>query len=133
MTQFGDIQHNAVAYQAFKPQTFTTTTTSTNMDFGEGGGGQFGTTMVLMKGTVTGSTGTLDIKLQECATTNGTFTDITGATFAQQTTSGADGDASLITTVFTRGQRYVRAVATTGGTSPSFIYGLIVFEQKRVV
>ena len=133
MTQFGDVAGNAVIYQAFKPQTFTTTTTSTNMDFGEGGGGQFGTTMILTKGTVTGSTGTLDFKLQECATTNGTFTDISGATFATQTTSGADGDVPLIKTVFNRNGRYVRAVATTGGTSPSFIYGgLVVMEQKRV-
>lgn len=133
MTQFGDIKNNAIAYQLLKPQAITTTTTSTYVDMGEGGGGQFGTTMILQKGAVTGTNPTLDVKLTECSTTNGTYTDITGATFAQQTTSGVDGDANLITTIFNRKYRYVKAVATTGGTTPSFTYGLTIIEQKRVV
>lgn len=133
MTQFGDLSTNAISYQLLKPQAITTTTTSTYVDMGEGGGGQFGTTMILEKGAVTGTSPTLDIKLQECATTNGTYTDITGATFAQQTTSGADGDANLVKTIFNRNGRYIKAVATTGGTSPSFTYGLTILEQKRVV
>lgn len=133
MTQFGDIQNNAVAYQLFKPQAITTTTTSTYVDMGEGGGGQFGTTMEVQRGAVTGTSPTLDVKLTECDTTNGTYSDMSGATFAQLTTSGADGDALGIKTVFTRSKRYVKAVATTGGTNPSFTVSLTIKEQKRVV
>jgi len=133
MTQFGDLANQAVAYQLLIPRAITSTTTTTYVDMGLAGGGQFGTTMILNKGTVTGSTGTIDIKLTECATTNGTYTDITGATFAQQTTSATDGDASVLTTVFIRNQRYVKAVITTGGTSPNFIVGVGIMEQKRTL
>lgn len=133
MTFFGDIANQAVAYQIFKPQALTTTTTSTYVDMGTAGG--FGTTLALNLGAVSGTGGpTLDVKLQECATTNGTYTDITGATIAQQTTSKADGDALLMSTVFVRQYRYVKAVATVGGTtSPSFTAGVTVIEQKRQI
>jgi len=133
MTQFGDLANQSVCYDLIVPRAITTTTTSTYVDMGLAGGGQFGTTMKLMKGAVTGSTGTIDIKLVECATTDGTYTDITGATFAQQTTSATDGAAGVLTTVFIRNGRYIKAVATTGGTSPNMIIGVSVFEQKRTL
>lgn len=133
MTQFGDLKNAAVAKQLLVPRAITTTTTSTYSDMGNGGGGQFGTTMVLVKGAVSGTSPTLDIKLTECDTTNGTYTDITGATFAQQTTQSTDSDDSVLTSFFVRSKRYVKAVLTTGGTTPSFLVGITLLEQKRTL
>lgn len=77
-------------------------------------------------GAVTGTTPTLDLKMQESATTTaGDFTDITGATFTQLTTSGT---ASL---VFQAKKRYVRLVATHGGTSPSFLFSASLLTEDR--
>lgn len=137
MQQFGDIQNSAIAKTLLMPQAVTQTTTTTHVDMGAGIGGQGGLTMLLNIGAVSGTGGpACDIKLQECATTDGTYTDITGATFAQLTT-GSSGvttgaNAASVKTVFNRGQRYVRAVLTVAGTTnPSFTLGLSLIEMKR--
>lgn len=137
MIQFGDIQNAAIAKTLLMPQAVTQTTTTTHVDMGAGIGGQGGMTMLLNIGAVSGTGGpSCDIKLQECATTDGTYTDISGATFAQLTT-GSSGvttgnNNASIKTIFNRGQRYVRAVLTIAGTtSPSFTLGLSLLEMKR--
>lgn len=131
MTQFGDLAAASLAYQLLSGAAITTNITSTYVDMGLGGGGQFGTTIIMNKGLVSGTSPTLDVKLIECDTTDGTYSDVTGATFAQQTTSGTNGNAPLMTTVFVRSKRYVKAQATVTGTNPSFAHAIVVVEQKR--
>jgi hypothetical protein len=67
-------------------------------------------------GNVTGTSPTLDVKIQE-SDDGTTFTDISGAAFAQMSATGNQ------TLVFKTGKRYVRAVATLGGSSPVFVCG----------
>lgn len=68
----------------------------------------------------TGTTPTLDLKLQQ-SDDNSTFTDVPiaqnvdGTAFAQVTTV-----ASFQERTYKPQSRYVRAVATIGGTTPSF-------------
>ena len=131
MTFFGDLANQAIAQQLFPPKAQTSTVTSTYVDLSQALG--YGCTGILSLGAVSGTGGpTLDVKFVECDTTNGTYTDITGATFAQQTTTSTDTQAPLMTTFFNRSKRYVKCVATIGGsTSPSFTMGVTLLAQKR--
>lgn len=76
-----------------------------------------GTVMaVLDVGTVTGTSPTLDAKLQESDTLGGTYTDIPGAAFAQV----AGAAQSLVRVDVDGRKKFIRAAVTIGGTSPSF-------------
>jgi hypothetical protein len=79
---------------------------------------------VLDVGTVTGTSPTLDVKMQQ-SDDNSTFSDISGAAFAQQTAAGLN-ELHFVAT-----KRYVRAVATIAGTSPSFPCATVLLAQKR--
>ena len=70
-----------------------------------------------------GTSPTLDIKIQECATLGGSYTDI--AAFAQIT---AVGSYEL---VFRAVQPYIRYSATVGGTTPSFTTWIIVTTPDK--
>jgi hypothetical protein len=76
-------------------------------------------------GTVTGTTPTMVVKIQE-STDNSTFTDISGATTASLTAAG------VTDFYFRTSNRYIRAVITLGGTSPSFTCAidLLAFLQN---
>jgi len=68
---------------------------------------------------------TLDIKLQECATVGGTYTDITGATFTQLTAVASPvTDVTFIEVDLLPRQQFIRAKGTIAGTTPSFAYGV---------
>jgi hypothetical protein len=79
---------------------------------------------LVVAGAVTGTTPTLDVKVQDSADGT-TYTDI-GVAFPQQTTTMAVATGSLATqfpvvSVRTKPARpYLRVVKTTTGTSPSF-------------
>lgn len=87
---------------------------------------------VLDVGTVTGTSPTLDVKIQGKDTLSGTYQDITGAAFTQKTSSTSTDDLTIalgITIVANRSisnvvPRIFRAVATIAGTSPSFTFSL---------
>lgn len=72
---------------------------------------------------------TLDVKLQDSAD-NSTFADITGATFTQ-VTDAADAHET-ITIAANAVRRYVRAVGTIAGTSPSVAFGVTAIGVKQV-
>lgn len=76
------------------------------LDFGNGGG----------------TTPTLDVKIQESDTLGGTYTDITGAVFAQITGSGGGDKAGEL--YLQPRKRFIRAVRTISGTSPTFDGGV---------
>lgn len=79
---------------------------------------------IVSVGAVSGTTPTLDLKIQE-SDDNSTFTDITGATFTQLTAVGREEIQ------FKSIKRYIRAVATIGGTSPSFTFAVILLGYER--
>jgi len=76
----------------------------------------------------TGTSQTLDVKLQESATVNGTYTDISGATFTQATsadvvnTCEVDLDAA---------KRFIRARYILGGSTPAFDFGVTLVAPKQ--
>jgi hypothetical protein len=93
--------------------------------------GQVLSMAVLNVGTVSGTGGpNLNLKLQSNTTSATTgFTDITGATFTQVTTSNA---REAISFRVPAGHNWVRVTGTIGGTtSPSFTCGVDVFSPKK--
>lgn len=76
-------------------------------------------------GAVSGTTPTQDVKIQESAD-DSTFTDVSGATFAQQTTTGSEAIH------FRTNKRYVRAVTAITGGTPSFTSGCYLLVEKRL-
>jgi len=77
-----------------------------------------------------GADHTLDVKLTECDTSGGTYTDVSGAAWTQ-VTDAADSTEAI--TVNVDGlKRYVKAVATIAGTSPTFDMALVAVGMKQV-
>lgn len=76
----------------------------------------------------TGTTPTLDIKLQSSDTSGGTYTDIAGATFTQVTTSASQ---QTITVSKDENRRWFRIVYTISGTTPSFTFSVNAVGVKK--
>lgn len=104
------------------PAARTSTGNGTGIDLADTGPEFFG---ILENGTTSGTAPTLDVKFQE-SDDNSTFTDISGAAFTQLTAAGAERIL-----VRNRTKRYVRAVATIGGTSPSFACMVLILSPKK--
>ena len=102
-----------------RPVTATATQTGSDVDTK----GYNSAAVVLEVGTVSGTTPTLDVKVQECATSGGTYTDISGATFTQVTATD-NSQILRIEGLGTSRQRYLKVVGTIAGTSPSFAFGV---------
>jgi len=66
---------------------------------------------------VSGTSPTLDVKIQE-SDDGSTWTDIDGGSFSQFTSTGQEYKVMLMS----RSKDRIRAVATIGGTSPSFTF-----------
>lgn len=108
---------------SFAPAARTSTANGTAIDLADTGPELFA---FLNNGTTSGTSPTLDVKLQECDTSGGTYSDITGATFTQLTAAGNE-----VIRVANRTKRYVRAVATIAGTSPSFACAVTLIAPKQ--
>lgn len=81
------------------------------------------TASVLMTANTTSDT----IKLQDNTTSDTTgFADITGAAFTAATTSG-----ELTPIHFTTNKRYIRAVSTVAGTTPSVQQTINILVEQR--
>jgi len=78
--------------------------------------------------TESGTSPTLDVKLQECDTSGGTYTDIAGAVFTQVTTGAS---AQKIPIDLSLAKKFVRAVGVAGGTSPVFAWGVQILGFKK--
>jgi len=87
--------------------------------------------IVLMSSAATaGTSPTLNVKLTHCATSGGSYTDVTGATFAQ-VTNAADS-TQMIAVKAGELERYVKAVGTIGGTStPTFGFGVALVGMNH--
>lgn len=105
---------NVKALFSFRPNRVTATANGTGIDTQ----GFYDGAVVLEVGTVSGTTPTLDVKLQE-SDDNSTFVDIAGATFTQVTASNSSQIKRIRELNLAR-KRYVRALATIAGTTPSF-------------
>ena len=84
--------------------------------------------LVLNCAAGTGSSPTLDVKVQDSDETGGTYGDLSGATFTQVTTS-----ASLQTLEVNKDEckRFIKLVQTVGGSSPVFVYGISLVGAKK--
>lgn len=107
---------------SLRPQTATSTANGSSVDMQDTGEL---VTCVLSVGTVSGTSPTLDVKLQD-SPDDSTFTDISGATMTQVTAS----NKFEVKTFGGRVNRYVRAVATIAGTSPSFVLAVNLHAKK---
>ena len=103
----------------------TATATSSAIDLKEFDGDVL---LVLNCAAGTGSSPTLDIKVQDSDETGGTYADLSGATFTQVTDS-----ASLQTLEVNKDEckRFIKIVQTVGGSSPVFVYGISLIGAKK--
>ena len=79
--------------------------------------------VILDTGASSGTSPTLDVKMQESDSSGSGYTDISGATFTQIT---ADDQHQSLGLNLRSKKRYIRAVATLVGTSPTFITSISV-------
>jgi hypothetical protein len=124
-TKINDIANTTQVSSASDPAARTSTVTGTGVDFLQGDGQCFAVQHV---GAVSGTTPTLDGKIQESDTSGSGYADISGATFTQVTAS-----TSLLVINFFRTKRYLRYVGTIGGTTPSFTMAVQIGELKKSV
>jgi hypothetical protein len=108
------------------PVARTATVTSSGVDLKE----YTGNVMIVQDvGTVSGTTPTLDGKIQDSAD-NSAFADVTGYTFTQVTASTSLQSLNVDTR---KVRRYIRYVGTIAGTTPSFSMDVVAVGQKQVV
>ena len=84
--------------------------------------------LVLNCAAGTGSSPTLDIKVQDSDETGGTYGDLSGAAFTQVT------DAASVQTLEVNKdecKRFIKLVQTVGGSSPVFVYGVSLVGLKK--
>jgi hypothetical protein len=123
-TKLHDLANQALLGATLVPQTITASANGTSIDCITADGSCFAIQLI---GAVSGTSPTLAGKLQE-SSDGSTWTDISGAVF---TTVTASTNTQIIT--FERTKRYLRHVATVGGTSPSFAVAALIGEQKKSV
>lgn len=94
-------------------------------------GGEIGALFILDITAASGTTPTLDVKLQFVDDISGKFVDVPGAAFAQKTGTGTDSLVVFpgVTAAANRAVSYAlgktcRFVYTIGGTTPSFTFTL---------
>ncbi len=118
---------DALTYSEIAP-TATRTTTLTGAAFDiHDYDGKYAFTLTSEAGT--GTTPTLDGKIQDSADGSTGWADVSGATFTQ-VTDGADATETIF--VDTDGVKaYIRFVGTIAGTTPSFAFGVIGVGQKQ--
>ena len=103
----------------------TATATSSAIDLKEFDGDVL---LILNSAAGTGSSPTLNIKVQDSDTSGGTYGDLSGAAFTEVTTS-----ASLQTLEVNKDEcnRFIKIVQTVGGSSPVFVYGISLVAAKK--
>ena len=88
--------------------------------------------LLIALGAVTGTTPTLDLKVQDSAD-NSSFADATTAiTLAQLVTASAAKVFALAVDVRSV-RRYINLYGTAGGTTPSFTMSVAVVGQKQII
>jgi hypothetical protein len=126
MPKIIDFNSEVSCLELFRSDDRTTTGNGTGVDL-LGYEGKLKITLDI--GTVSGTTPTLDLKIQDSAD-NSSFADLaTPVAFAQQNAAGINHlglDVRLC-------RRYIRAVATIAGTSPHFNCAVLGYGQKQTL
>ena len=86
---------------------------------------------ILQSAAGTGTTPTLDVKLQDSADGSTGWADIAGAAFTQVTNAAPSAQAVKFNASAAR--RHIRAVATVGGTTPSFACAVSLVGKKQII
>ena len=123
-TALNDVKNQALLGASVYPASVNDTTGGTGIDMLEADGRCFATQVI---GAVSGTTPSLTGKIQE-SDDNSTWSDVSGATFTAVTAS-----SNLQTIVFDRTKRYLRHHRTVSGTTPAFLLGVLIGEQKKTV
>lgn len=105
---------NSKLIQAIPAQAATATVTGAALDLS----GYDRALVTLNVGTMTGTSPTLDVKVQSSATSGGTYADITGAAFAQVTTTN-DVAAYMGEIRINAAKPFLKVISTIAGTTPS--------------
>ena len=78
-----------------------------------------------------GTTPTLNVKLQDCATSNGTFADVTDAAFVQVTDVGGTAGVQYLKVNVSALKRYLRVIGTIAGANASFDFSAEFIGVKK--
>ena len=103
----------------------TSTATSAAIDLKEYDGD---VSLILTSAVGTGSSPTLDVKVQDSDASGGTYGDLTGAAFTQVTDSAS---MQVITFSKDEAKRYIKIVQTVGGSTPSFTFSINGLALKK--
>lgn len=121
-----DIAGSSTSKTLLAPAARTSTTNGTGLDIST----YEGLALVqLANGTTSGTSPTLDVKIQDSAD-NSTFADVSGYSFSQVT--AALSDPSTLKIDLRNVRQYIRAVATIGGTTPSFACAVTLVASKKI-
>ncbi len=86
---------------------------------------------ILQSAAGTGTNPTLDVKLQDSADGSTGWADVTGTAFAQVINAAAS--AQVVKFNASEVQRFIRAVATVGGTTPLFTCAVSFVGKKQII
>ena len=103
----------------------TSTATSAAIDLKEYDGD---VSLILTSAAGTGSSPTLDVKVQDSDASGGTYGDLSGAAFTQVTDSAS---MQVITFSKDEAKRYIKIVQTVGGSTPSFTFNINALALKK--
>tara|TARA_R100000329_G_scaffold136347_1_gene117028 strand:+ start:228 stop:611 length:384 start_codon:yes stop_codon:yes gene_type:complete len=103
----------------------TSTATSAAIDLKEYDGD---VSLILTSAAGTGSSPTLDVKVQDSDASGGTYGDLSGAAFTQVTDSAS---MQVITFSKDEAKRYIKIVQTVGGSTPSFTFSINGVALKK--
>ena len=103
----------------------TSTATSAAIDLKEYDGD---VSLILTSAAGTGSSPTLDVKVQDSDASGGTYGDLSGAAFTQVTDSAS---MQVITFSKDEAKRYIKIVQTIGGSTPSFTFSINGLALKK--
>ena len=125
-----DLPSVAVGAVSVAPQTIASATTvnGSAVDMLESDGPIHG---VILNGDYNAAAA-VTVKLQEASDTNGPWTDIANATLILNADASDNDMKLLFLKTDYRTKRYVRAVVTVAGTSPSAVVGVAVLGRKRI-
>lgn len=123
-TALNDVKNQALLGASVYPASVNDTTNGTAIDMIDADGRCFAIQVI---GAVGGTTPSLTGKIQE-SSDNSTWTDVSGVMFTAVTAS-----SNVQTIVFDRTKRYLRHHRTVSGTTPTFLLGVLIGEQKKTV
>lgn len=103
----------------------TSTATSAAIDLKEYDGD---VSLILTSAAGTGSSPTLDVKVQDSDASGGTYGDLSGAAFTQVTNAVS---MQVITFSKDEAKRYIKIVQTVGGSTPSFTFNINALALKK--